>query len=80
MRVFLRNTKTRLYCADSNGWAAVWGQARDFTSVPHAVRFALDGDLPDIEIVLRYEMLPDEVALPLLPEWCDYYQADSAAA
>jgi hypothetical protein len=80
MRVLLRNTKTRLYCADSNGWAAAAGQALDFTSVPHAARFALDGRLPELEIVVRYDSLAEEITVPLLPEWCDLRQADAAAA
>ena len=80
MRVFLRNTKTRLYCADSNRWAAALGQALDFTSVPHATRFALDERLPEIEIVVRYDSLEEEVTVPLLPEWCDFHQPDSAIA
>jgi hypothetical protein len=80
MRVFLRNTKTRLYCADSNGWAAAAGQALDFTSVPHAARVALDESLPEIEIVVWYDSLAAEVVVPLLPEWCDFDQSDSAAA
>ena len=64
MRVFLRNRKTRLYCADSNGWAAAAGQARDFTSVPKAARFALGESLLEIEIVLKYDVQPEEVAVP----------------
>jgi hypothetical protein len=80
MRVFLRNTKTRLYCADSNGWAAAAGQAFDFTSVPHAARFALDERLPEIEIVVRYDSLEEEIAVPLVPEWCDLHHPDAAAA
>jgi hypothetical protein len=80
MRVFLRNTKTRLYCADPNGWAAAAGQALDFTSVPHAARFALDERLLGFEIVVRYDSLEEEVTVPLLAEWCDLDHAHSVAA
>ena len=69
MRVFLRNTKTRLYRTDSNGWVATVGQALDFISVPRAARFARDEKLPEAEIVVRCDLLAEEVALPLLPEW-----------
>ena len=80
MRVLLRNKKTRLYCDGSNGWAAAAGQAREFTSVPHATRFALDGSLAEIEIVVRCDLLAEEVTLPLVREWCDADQRDAAAA
>ena len=71
MRVFLRNRETRLYRADSSGWAAGVGQALDFTSVRRAARFARDEKLPETEVVVRYDLLAEEVALPLVPEWCD---------
>jgi hypothetical protein len=71
MRVLLRNRKTGLYCTNSNAWAATASQALDFASVPQATRFALDGNLPETEIVLKSDLLPDEVVVPLLSEWCD---------
>jgi hypothetical protein len=80
MRVFLRNRKTRLYCTGSNEWADSEGQALDFASVPQAARFAFDEDLPEAEIVLKFHILPEEVALPVLPEWCNLDQPHSAAA
>jgi|NGEPerStandDraft_6_1074524.scaffolds.fasta_scaffold140899_2 hypothetical protein len=80
MRVFLRNKQTRLYRAASNGWAAASEEALPFTSVRHAARFAFDEKLPEAEIVVRYDLLEQEVAVPLLPEWCDLDERDSAAA
>lgn len=80
MRVLLRNKKTRLYSTESNGWAAIVGQAFDFTSVPHAARFALDKRLPEIEIVLKCDTLPDEVVMQVIPEYCDFIPLRSAAA
>ena len=77
MRVFLRNRKTRSYRADSNGWDAGAGQALDFTSVPHAARFTRDEKLAEAEIVVRYDLLAEEVALPLLPEWRNFDQSAS---
>jgi hypothetical protein len=80
MRVFLRNKKTRLYCAGANGWAAAIGQAVEFDSIPQATRFAIDGRMPETEVVVRCDLLAEEVALPLLPEWRDLEQPRSAAA
>jgi hypothetical protein len=80
MKVFIRNRKTWLYCAEPSAWAAAAEQARGFTSVPQAAKFALDANLQGIEIVLKCYTLPDEVSVPVLPEWCDLPQLDSAAA
>ena len=80
MRVFVRNKQTRLYCAASNGWAAAMTQALPFTSVRHAARFAFDQKVPEAELVVRCDVLEQEVPLPLLPEWCDLDDHDAAAA
>ena len=80
MRVFLRNKKTRLYCAESRGWTAAVGEAVSFTSVPHAARFARDRKLPELEVVVKCDTLPDEVTVPLVPEWCDFDRPDAVAA
>jgi len=80
MKVFLRNKKTRLYCADLNGWAASVGHTLEFTSVPHAARFARDENLPGTEIVARCDVLEEEVPMPLVPEWCGFDQPASVAA
>ncbi len=79
MRVFLRSKKTRLYCAGSNGWADAIAQAVFFTSVPQAARFAFDEKVPGAEIVVRCDLLEQEVALPLLPQWCDFHEPGSDA-
>jgi hypothetical protein len=71
MRVFLRNKQTRLFYAGPSGWADTAGQALQFTSVSQAARFGIDHSLPDIELVLACYTLPDEIAMPLLLEWCD---------
>ena len=80
MKVFVRNRQTRLYRAASNGWAATMTQALLFDSVPHAARFAFDEKVPEAEIILRCDLLDQEVAVPLLPEWCDLAEHHSAAA
>ena len=79
MRVLLRNKQTRLYCASSNGWTSATAQAILFTSVRQAARFALEERVPEAEIVVRCDLLEQEVALPLLPEWCDVHELGSAA-
>jgi hypothetical protein len=80
MRVYLRNRESRLYYAASNGWAVAITQALVFRSVRQAARFAIDEKVPEVEIVLRSDLLEVEVTLPLLPEWCDLAEARSAAA
>jgi hypothetical protein len=32
-----------------------------------------------MEIVIRYEILPDEVAVPIVPEWRDHAKLGAAA-
>jgi hypothetical protein len=80
MRVMLRNKKTGLYCAAANEWTGAIGQALDFLSVPHAARFARDGNLPELEAVVKCDSLPDQVAVPLVPGWCDFDHPDSVSA
>ena len=71
MKVFLRDRKTRLYSAGTNEWVASVGQALDFETVAQATRLALDGNWPDLEMVVRYDVLPEEVAVPILAAWRD---------
>ena len=78
MRVFLRNKQTRLYCASSSEWAPEMAQALLFTTVPHAARFAFDEEVSEVEIVLKYDLLDQEVSLPLLRELCDAGEPRSA--
>jgi hypothetical protein len=54
-------------------------QALPFTSISHAARFAFDEKVPEAELVLRYDLLEQEVAVPLLREWCDLDEPRSAA-
>jgi hypothetical protein len=80
MKVFLRNKQTRLYCAPSNQWAAATTHALPFSSVPQAARFAFEEKVPDAEIVVRCDVVDHEVALPLLPQWCDFDAPPRAAS
>ena len=79
MRVFLRSRQTRLYCASSNRWAGAVAQALLFRSVRQAARFAFDEKVPEAEIVMRSDLMEQEITLPLLPEWCDLPEPGSAA-
>jgi hypothetical protein len=79
MRVFLRNRQTRRYCASSNGWVVAIAQALVFNSVRKAARFAFDEKVPEAEIVVRSDLVEQEVALPLRPEWCELDEPGSAA-
>ena len=80
MRVFLRNKQSRVYWADSDGWVVGGEHAFDFIKVPRAARFALHECSAEMEIVLKCGLLPDEVIMPVLPEYChsDYPDADVA--
>ena len=80
MRVLLQSKQTGGYYAGSNTWAAPIAQALPFSSVRHAAKFAFDEKVPDAEIVVRCDLLEQEVAVPLVREWCDLDEPDSAAA
>ena len=76
MRVLLRNCRTKMYYVGQSPHAGLnesgagsW-QALDFGNVRSAVKFTLEEDLPDMEIVLRYDSCDAEIALPVLHEWC----------
>ena len=79
MRVYLRNRQTRLYCAASNGWAVAITQALLFSNVRQAARFAFDKQVPEAEIVMRSDLVEQEITLPLLPQWCELQEPRSAA-
>ena len=80
MRVFLRNKETSLYWGVLAGCGAERKQAFDFGTVPRATRFALDKSLTDVEIILKCDSFPDEVTLPVLPDYCDFQQLRAKAA
>jgi hypothetical protein len=75
MRVLLRHKKTRLYYVGLNQMAREHNQARDFTSVPQAARFALAEGLPEVEIIVRSDYLASEVSFQPLAEWCELDKA-----
>jgi hypothetical protein len=61
-------------------WADRVGQTLQFTSVSQPARFGLDHSSPDIELVLTYYRIPDEIALPLVREWCAFVPPGLAPA
>ena len=71
MRVILKRKRTGQYYRDANQFATDPGKALDFASVAAAAEFALAKQLPEAEIVLRWDSLAHEVPLPVLREWCD---------
>ena len=79
MRVLLRNRRTRLYYASPNGWSEAMAQAQLFSSVRQAARFAFDEKVPEAEIVMRSDLLEQDITLPLLPEWCELREPRSIA-
>lgn len=60
------------------GWVAEAEQAFDFASVPRAARFAFDQEVLEAEIVVRCDLLEQEVVVPLLAEWCDLHEGHAA--
>ena len=56
-----------------------YGVNTSFISVRQAARFAFDEKVSEAEIVVRCDLLEEEVVVPLVPEWCDLPQPDPAA-
>jgi hypothetical protein len=70
VRVLLRNRLTKLYYVGLNQLDVWYQRALDFGDVPGAAEFTLEEELPDMEIVLRYDSFDGGIALPVLAEWC----------
>ena len=73
MRIILKRKRKRTgqYYRDATQFANDPGDALCFVSVPAAAEFALSKQLPEAEIVLRWDSLGHEVPLPVLREWCE---------
>lgn len=69
MRVLLKRKSTGHYYCDANQFAIEPSEALDFANVPAAAEFALAKQLPEAEIILRWDSLAEEVPLPVLREW-----------
>ena len=72
MRVLLKRKSTGHYYCDANQFAIEPSEALDFANVPAAAEFALAKQLPEAEIVLRWDSLAQEIPLPVLREWGDF--------
>ena len=69
MRVLLRNRRTTRYYVGPNEPGTGQERAVDFGNVGSAARFTLEEKLPDMEIILRYDLCDSEISLPVLAEW-----------
>ena len=79
VRVLLRNKETGLYLAGIGREVGASRHALDFPSLSQAAKFALEQQVPDLEIVLSYANEAHQVPLPLLPEWHELEQRRAAA-
>jgi len=72
MRVHLQHRKKRLYYAGHDFPLVESEGATNFASVGAAAKVALENRLAQMHIVLRYDVAPCEISLPVLPEWSDF--------
>jgi hypothetical protein len=70
MRVLLRSRRTKSYYIGPNQSGADVARALDFANVRSAAKFTFEENLPDMEIILRYDSYNSEIPLPVLAEWC----------
>ena len=79
MKVYLRDRKTKHYYAAFGRTSPATKHALDFTNVGLASKFALDLELPEMEIVLSYANHVHEVSLPVLLQWHEFESRRPAA-
>jgi hypothetical protein len=72
MRVHLQHQKKGLYYAGQDFPLGGFEGAMNFASVGAAARLALEKRLTQMQIVVRYEVAPCEISLPVLPEWSNF--------
>jgi len=65
MKVLLRKRKTDLYYAGADRWTSDLKQAQDFDQVERAVQLHREEQLPDAEVVLRFDDPACDAILPL---------------
>jgi hypothetical protein len=63
MRVLIRRCHTGEYMAALDTWVLDPGDAHNFVRPDEAILFAQGANLPDVELVLRYERPPSETVL-----------------
>jgi hypothetical protein len=76
MRVHLQHRKNRLYYAGQNFPLGGADGALNFASVGAAAKIALEKRLTQMQIVLRYDVAPCEISLPVLAEWSNFDKKD----
>jgi hypothetical protein len=72
MRVHLQDRKNRLYYAGQGFPLAGYDGALNFASVGAAAKIALEKRLTQMQIVVRYDVAPCEISLPVLAEWSNF--------
>jgi hypothetical protein len=72
MRVHLQDRKNRLYYAGQNFPLGGSKEALNFASVGAAAKVALEKRLTQMQIVLRSDVSPCEISLPVLAEWSHF--------
>jgi hypothetical protein len=72
MRVHLQDRQNRLYYAGQNFPLSGFEGALNFASVGAAAKVALEKRLTQMQIVLRSDVAPCEISLPVLAEWSHF--------
>lgn len=72
MRVHLQDRKNRLYYAGQDFPLGGSEGAMNFASVGAAAKVALEKQLTQMQIVVRYAVAPCEISLPVLAEWSNF--------
>jgi hypothetical protein len=72
MRVHLQDRKNRLYYTGQDFPLGGCDGAMNFASVGAAAKVALEKRLTQMQIVVRYEVAPCEISLPVLAEWSNF--------
>jgi hypothetical protein len=68
----LQDKTNRLYYAGEDLPLGESDGAVNFRSVGAAARLALESQLTEMHIVVRYDVVPCEISLPVLTEWSDF--------
>jgi hypothetical protein len=74
MRAHLQDRKNRLYYTGQDFPLSGSEGALNFTSVGAAAKVALEKQLTQMQIVVRYAVAPGEIGLPVLAEWSNFEQ------
>lgn len=69
MRITLQDRSNRLYYTGQNSPLGELDRAINFATVGAAAQLALAQRLPQMQIVVRYDVAAAEVSLPVLAEW-----------